>query len=70
MVARGSPIGVKAAPKPIEKQVTIQKRTLYFLSIGRACAISTSTRAAIMAVIMLDTSPSTTITIKRQAYAS
>ena len=61
MVESGSPSGVSAAPSPIEKQATTVTLILSPRLTGRAQTISTSTSAARMADIRLETSPSTTM---------
>lgn len=57
MVDNGSPIGVKAAPSPIEKQEITVNSTSCLLCSERLLIINTNTRAAIIAVIILESSP-------------
>ena len=53
----GSPIGVNAAPKPIEKQAKMVKRISELRSREITLMIITSTIAAMIAVITLEASP-------------
>lgn len=57
IVAIGSPIGVKAAPSPIEKQAAIVISIFFVLLSGSALTISTNINEAMIAVMTLDKSP-------------
>jgi hypothetical protein len=57
MVERGSPRGVRTAPRPIEKQAATVAATCAFRWRGRAQRTSTRMMEAMIAEMMLDTSP-------------
>ena len=57
MVERGSPTGVRTAPKPMEKQAMMTRLILVWRSNGMQFKSSTRRSEAMIAVIMLEDNP-------------